>query len=162
MGFRDGFFVGYQLQTTCVYIRTKLSVNFIHTLQIIFELEKTISWLTNFFTQINHLDCQKSYFSSKPLWKSVFGSQFAIRQCNGGVSRALDYLIMANTDKRTDVWFRPSCIYTQIFSPKKNWFFPHKKCFPIFFWFLFTFILCNFLVRTLKYFQKNFKLIFCP
>ena len=137
MGFRDGFFVGYQLQTTCVYIRTKLSVNFIHTLQIIFELEKTISWLTNFFTQINHLDCQKSYFSSKPLWKSVFSSQFALRQCNGGVSRALDYLIMANTDKRTDVWSRPSCIYTQIFSPKKDWFSTHKKYFPNFF---FTFV----------------------
>ena len=43
---------------------------------------------------MNHLDCQKSYFSSKPLWKSVFGSQSAIRQCNGGVSRALDYLII--------------------------------------------------------------------
>jgi hypothetical protein len=34
------------------------------------------------------------------------------------------------TDKRPDVWSRPSCIYTQIFSPKKNWFFPHKKYFP--------------------------------
>ena len=32
-----------------------------------------------------------------------------------------------STDKRTDVWSWPSCIYTQIFSPKKNWFFPHKK-----------------------------------
>ena len=40
-----------------------------------------------------------------------------------------------STDKRIDVWSRPSCIYTQIFSPKK------------------TFILCNFSVRTLKYFQ---------
>ena len=65
------------------------------------------------------------------------------------------------TDKRTDVWSRPSCIYTQIFTPKKNWFFPHKKYFPIF-WLLFTFILCNFSVRTLKYFQKYFQLIFCP
>ena len=27
-----------------------------------------------------------------------------------------------STDKRTDVWFRPSCIYTQIFSPKKTVF----------------------------------------
>ena len=27
------------------------------------------------------------------------------------------------TDKRTDVWSQPSCIYTQIFSPKKNVFF---------------------------------------
>ena len=38
-----------------------------------------------------------------------------------------------STDNRTDVWSRPSCIYTQIFSPKKNWFFPHKKYFPNFF-----------------------------
>ena len=28
------------------------------------------------------------------------------------------------TDKRTDVWSRPSCIYTQIFSPKKLVFPP--------------------------------------
>ena len=35
------------------------------------------------------------------------------------------------------------------------------KNFPKFFWRLVTFILCNFSVRTLKYFQKNFKLIFC-
>ena len=32
-----------------------------------------------------------------------------------------------STDKRTDICSRPSCIYTQIFSPKKNWVFPHKK-----------------------------------
>ena len=28
------------------------------------------------------------------------------------------------TDKRTDAWFRPSCIYTQIFSPRKKLVFP--------------------------------------
>ena len=38
---------------------------------------------------------------------------------------------------------------------KKLVFSPHKKCFPKFFWLLFTFILCNFSVRTLKYFQKK-------
>ena len=46
-----------------------------------------------------------------------------------------------STDKRTDVWSRPSCIYTQIFSPKKNWFFLYKKnsqfffdfCLPLFY-----------------------------
>ena len=66
-------------------------------------------------------------------------------------------------DKRTDVWSRPSCIYNQIFSPKKTTVFsPIKKYFPIFFWLLFTFILCNFSVQTLKYFQKKIKLIFCP
>jgi hypothetical protein len=37
------------------------------------------------------------------------------------------------TDKRTDVWSQPLCIYTQIFSPKKTWFFPHRKYSPIFF-----------------------------
>ena len=56
------------------------------------------------------------------------------------------------TDKRTDVWSGPSCIYTQIFSPNKTWFFLHKKYFPSFFWILFTFILCNFSVQT--FFKK--------
>ena len=28
----------------------------------------------------------------------------------------------STTDKRTDVWSRPSCIYTQMFSPKKMFF----------------------------------------
>ena len=38
-----------------------------------------------------------------------------------------------STDKRTDVWSRPSCIYTQIFSPKKTGFPPMKNTFQIFF-----------------------------
>ena len=37
------------------------------------------------------------------------------------------------TDKRTDVWSRPSCIYTQIFSPKKTGFSPIKNTFKIVF-----------------------------
>jgi hypothetical protein len=41
-----------------------------------------------------------------------------------------------------------------------NWFFPHKKYFLKNFWLLLTFILCNFSVRTLKYFQKKIKLFF--
>ena len=45
---------------------------------------------------------------------------------------------------------------------KKTGFSPVKKYFPIFLKLFFTFILCNFSVRTLKYFQKNFKFIFCP
>ena len=36
------------------------------------------------------------------------------------------------TDKRTDVWSRPSCIYTQIFSPKKTGFSPIKILSKIF------------------------------
>ena len=64
--------------------------------------------------------------------------------------------------QRTEVWYRASCIYTQIFSPKKTGLFTHKKYFQKLFWLLFTFILCNFSVRALKYFLKNLKLIFCP
>ena len=45
------------------------------------------------------------------------------------------------TDKRRDVWSRPSCIYTQIFSPKKTGFSPIKNnsqhffvfCLPLFY-----------------------------
>ena len=37
-----------------------------------------------------------------------------------------------------------------------------EKYFPNFFKLFFTFILCNFLVRMLQYFQKNFKFSFCP
>ena len=64
-------------------------------------------------------------------------------------------LSIESRDKRTDVWSRPSCIYTQIVSPKKNWFFSHKKYFPKIFWHVFTFILYNFSERTLKYFKKK-------
>ena len=53
------------------------------------------------------------------------------------------------------------CTYLRSnFLPQKTLFFPHEKYFPKSFWLLFTFILCNFSVRTLKYFQKNCKLIF--
>ena len=55
------------------------------------------------------------------------------------------------TDKRTDVWSRPSCIYTQIFSPKNNWFFPHKKILPKISLTFFTFILCNCAEATIFY-----------
>ena len=44
------------------------------------------------------------------------------------------------TDKRTDVWSRPSCIYTQIFSPKKTGFSSIRNfqnffdfCLPLFY-----------------------------
>ena len=44
------------------------------------------------------------------------------------------------TDKRTNVW--------------SQLVFPHKKYFSNFFWLFFAFILCNYSVQTLKYFQK--------
>ena len=37
------------------------------------------------------------------------------------------------TDKRKDVWSRPSCIYTQIFSPKKTGSSTIKNTFQKFF-----------------------------
>ena len=40
-------------------------------------------------------------------------------------------VILLPTDKRTDVQSRPLCIYTQVFSPQKTWFFPHISQFPI-------------------------------
>ena len=48
---------------------------------------------------------------------------------------------LSTTDKRTDVWSQPSCIYTQIFSPKKPVFSPIKNtlqicfdfCLPLFY-----------------------------
>ena len=64
-------------------------------------------------------------------------------------------MFVGNTKKRTDVWSRHSCFYTQNFSTKKTWFFPHKIYFKKIFWLFFTFILCNFSVQTLKYFFKN-------
>ena len=42
----------------------------------------------------------------------------------------------------------------------KNWFSPHKKYFPKLFSLVFIFILCNFSVQTLKYFQKNLEFNF--
>ena len=41
------------------------------------------------------------------------------------------------TDNRTDVWSRPSCIYTQIFSPKKTGLFTFSGSN---FYFLFNFV----------------------
>jgi hypothetical protein len=55
-------------------------------------------------------------------------------ECND--ERQISYLrIFTNfptTDKRTDVWSRPSYIYTKIFSPKKNGFSPIENTFQKF------------------------------
>ena len=40
-----------------------------------------------------------------------------------GAWEIADEIILPPIDKRTDVWSRPSCIYTQIFSPKKKLLF---------------------------------------
>jgi hypothetical protein len=99
-------------------------------------------------------------FATPLLFNSSFMFERTPSLCLEGTHGTMFGKTLWVTDKRTDVWSRPSCIYTQIFSPKKTWFFPHKKYFPKCFWLLFTFILCNFSVQTLKYFQKNFKLFF--
>ena len=54
------------------------------------------------------------------------------------------------TDKRTDFMY----LHTN-FKPQKTGFSPVENTFQNFFD-LFTFILCNFSVQTLKYFQKKF------
>jgi hypothetical protein len=41
----------------------------------------------------------------------------------------MENVSLRTTDKRTDFWSRPSCIYTQIFSPKKTGFSPIKNTF---------------------------------
>ena len=56
---------------------------------------------------------------------------------------------MYTTDKRTDVWSRPSCIYTQIFSPTKNCYFHLFGVKKIKTNKLVNKVLCNFSVGTL-------------
>ena len=67
------------------------------------------------------------------------------------------------TDKRTDVWSRPSCIYTQISSPKKSWFFPPIEntyqnlfdfCLPLFY--------ATFQCGRYSVFKKSLKSFFYP
>ena len=50
--------------------------------------------------------------------------------------------------------------YIEIFSPKKTGFSPVKNTSLNFLWLVFTFILCNFSVQTLQYFQKTSNLFF--
>ncbi len=42
---------------------------------------------------------------------------------NSGVTLMPACNVSTVTDKTTDVWSRPLCIYRGIISPKKNWFF---------------------------------------
>jgi hypothetical protein len=51
-------------------------------------------------------------------------------------------------------------VFTVKFLALKKVIFPHKIYFPNYFCLLFTFVLCNFSVQTLKYFQKYFQIIF--
>ena len=68
---------------------------------------------------------------------------------------------MSITDKRTDVWSRPSCIYTQIFSPIKTGFSPIKNTLQFFFDFFYLYSM-QLLSADHTIFSKNFKSIFYP
>ena len=59
------------------------------------------------------------------------------------------FSIQQSTDKRTDVWSRPSVIYIQTFSRKKNWFFQ--------FFLTFDYLYCmQFFCADPKIFSKKF------
>ena len=93
LGFRDGFFEGY-----------------LNCKQHVFILEPNCQFYTytanNIWTRKNYQLTNKFFYTNQPFglpgimfFKQTFmkiclGSQSAIRQCNGGVSRALGYLII--------------------------------------------------------------------
>ena len=60
---------------------------------------------------------------------------------------------VATTDKRTDVWSRPSCIYTPIFSPPKNVFLLFRG--QIFVLIFDKKVLCNFQCGPYSVFFKK-------
>ena len=66
------------------------------------------------------------------------------------------------TDKRTDVWSRPLCTYSGIFSPKKKLVFLKKKILPkktTFFFYLFSMQLFS---ADATMFSKFIFSFFCP
>ena len=63
------------------------------------------------FCYLNHI------FGLEKYKFAAFGSSLKCKQAL--LSCYITYAPVV-TDKRTDVWSRPSCIYTQIFSPKKR------------------------------------------
>ena len=62
---------------------------------------------------------------------------------------------VATTDKRTDVWSRPSCIYTQIFSPKKTGLSLMKNTSKIFFDFFYLYYMQLFSADPRIFFFRN-------
>ena len=71
----------------------------------------------------------------------------------------VQYICWVHSRSQQDYWSEGLSTYIEIFSRKKTVFSPVKNTSKIFFDF-FTFILCNFLVRTLQYFQKILNLFF--
>ena len=66
-----------------------------------------------------------------------------------------DMSYLATPDRRTDVWSRPSCIYTQIFRPKKTGSSPIKKYFSKHLIFVYLYFMHLFSVDP-KIFLKKF------
>ena len=64
------------------------------------------------------------------------------------------------TDKRTDVWSRPSCIYTQIFSPKKPGFSPIKNTFQKILTFVYLYSMQLFSADPKIFSKKNLNCFF--
>jgi hypothetical protein len=68
--------------------------------------------------------------------------------------------VLKTTDKRTDVWSRPSCIYTKNFSPKKTGFLPIKNTSQIFFEFCLPLFYATFQCGPWKIFKKKLNQFF--
>ena len=79
-----------------------------------------------FFTCQRQNDPSSSLPRNWTYWKRFKNKHFSIWHFFLFLCRCQTYLLLRPliTDKRTDVWSRPSCIYTQIFSPKKTGFPP--------------------------------------
>ena len=107
-----------------------------------------ISWDVFAKKSADILSCRNSFITISIMYvlRAVENTQRSSKGSNHSRSKQ-------RTDQR---------VLTLKFLALKNWFFPRKKYFTKILWLLFTFILWNFSVQTLQYFQKNFKLISCP
>ena len=75
-------------------------------------------WRTSLSLTFKHRNLGDFFF----FWKTWYVSKFCW-ELRHRMHRFTDSIVWT-TDKRTDVWSRPSCIYTQIFSPEKMIFSP--------------------------------------
>ena len=105
------------------------------------------------------------YYQTKKIFifvnKTIFTCSYIIRQKNIYLCQFKHfYLQLYYTGKRTDVWSQPSCIYTQIFSPKKPGFSPIKNTYQFFFDFYLPLFYPTFQCGPYKIFKK-IRFIFC-
>ena len=97
-----------------------------------------------------------SFRSPTPQTSFLVGTFFAVSYSN----TALRGPPHKSTGKRTDVLSQTSCIYTQIFSPKKTGFSPIKDKFQNFFEFVYLYYMQLFSADP-KIFSKKIY-YFCP